>query len=125
MQMVMILQAFRFRRILPVFSLAALLAGCAAQPVSHPLPDTTVNDLQATAHAAYRQGFEAGRRYQREVDWRRQEASKAATLKQPPAPPPPPPPEAATTAPAAPQALPAPLSPSSSYTTSGPAQPLQ
>ncbi|MDE2391265.1 MAG: hypothetical protein KGL65_06605, partial [Rhodospirillales bacterium] len=74
---------------------------------------------------AYRQGFEAGRRYQREVDWRRQEASKAATLKQPPAPPPPPPPEAATTAPAAPQALPAPLSPSSSYTTSGPAQPLQ
>ncbi|MDE1895757.1 MAG: hypothetical protein KGH91_01650 [Rhodospirillales bacterium] len=134
-----------------LLGLAALLSGCAAwqmpSPPSSPAPAITANDLKTAIHDAYHQGFEAGRHYQRELDWRRQISPKAASLsqKQEPASALPQadestavPTEAqapvpntalpskafAPAAPPQPAPLP-PLPPSANYTTSGPAQPLQ
>ncbi|MDE2318358.1 MAG: hypothetical protein KGK02_01505 [Rhodospirillales bacterium] len=135
------------RRIVVLFSLAALLAGCVARPASspQPIPDITLNDLKTAIHDAYQQGFVAGRHYQREVDWRRPGAPKAAALDQKSQPASAlPQPDALALEPSAAQAAPPsaalpsksfapapqpaplpPLPPSASFTTSGPAQPLQ
>ncbi|MDE1905576.1 MAG: hypothetical protein KGH75_03890 [Rhodospirillales bacterium] len=138
------------RRIVALLGLGALLSGCAAWqvPSSPPPPASgiTANDLKTAIHDAYHRGFEAGRHYQRELDWRRFEAPKAASLNQKPEPasalpqpdaqtPPLPAAQAqepnpalpskafAPAVPPQPAPLP-PLPPSSNYTTSGPAQPL-
>lgn len=151
MQLVMRRPGIHSRRGVALFGLAALLSGCAAwqtpSPSPQPAPVITANDLKTAIHDAYHQGFEAGRHYQRELDWRRLKAPKAASLSQKPevaaALPQPDtqtPPSPAAQAPVPSAALPSkastpavppqpaplpPLPPSASYTTSGPAQPLQ
>ena len=141
MQRVMMMPVFRSCRAMLPLSLMALVVGCAAQPTrpaSQPVPLNALtimpSDLQKAEREAYNQGFEAGQRYQRKHD------QQAASAPQPdtalPAVQPPPPSDVKTPAPVQaacpPQAaakppdltpLP-PLPPSSSYTTSGPAQPL-
>jgi hypothetical protein len=164
MQRVMMMPVLRPCRAVLLFSLLALVAGCAlrpAQPAQQSAPPNsltiTSTDLQKAEQEAYNQGFDAGRRYQRKRD--QQQAGTTAGANAPPqdtaqpdaqvpavdaqAPATPdnktslpasataPGPSASSTAcppqgvakPATPTPLP-PLPPSSSYTTSGPAQPL-
>ena len=143
MQRVMMMPVFRSCSAVFLFSLLALLAGRVAQPFHQAPQPTPLNavtitpsDLQKAERQAYSQGFDAGRRYQRKRD--QAAASPAQQDTAQPDVPPPTPADGKTGAPA--QAQPAcppqveakppalapipPLPPSSSYTTSGPAQPL-
>ncbi len=112
----------------------ALLGGCAAtlppaQPPTSLVPDISAADLKRAAQVAYDQGFAAGRRYQHKHD----QENAGADAGQPDGALP----NAQIPAGAAPASCPPqtqaqqpapvpipPLPPSSSYTTSGPAQPL-
>lgn len=147
MQIVMRCLGIHSRRIIALLGLGALLSGCAAWqvPFSPPPPASgiTANNLKTSVHDAYHQGFEAGRHYQRELDWRYIAAEKAALRNQKPEPASALPESAAPAAeptanqPSVPSAAlsatpsvpaesqPAPLPPATNYTTSGPAQPLQ
>ncbi len=134
---------YPFRRAIFLASLLALLAGCAAQPLHQASPPTPLNaltitpaDLQKAEQEAYNQGFDAGRRYQRKHDQVAVSPAQPDTAEQDV--PPPAQADGKTQAPtpaqpvcppqveAKPPALAPipPLPPSSSYTTSGPAQPL-
>lgn len=130
---------FRSCRAVPLFVTLALLAGCAAQPSGAELQPTPLNtltitpsDLQKVRQEAYNQGFEAGRHYQQKRDGLQQDAGQPDTQ----------PPDVQTqplpggkdgsqadcqpqAAQPTPQAPIPPLPPSASYTSSGPAKPLQ
>jgi hypothetical protein len=133
MQRVMMTSDFHACRTILLLSLTALLGGCAAtlppaRPPTSIVPDITAADLKRAAQVAYDQGFAAGRRYQRKHDQEDAGAGQSEGA----------PPNAQASAPTgnapicppqtqaqqpAPVPIP-PLPPSSSYTTSGPAQPL-
>lgn len=128
MQTVMMKSAFSPHRILLGASLVMLLSGCAlprpgssAQPVALNAITLTPADLKKAEKEAFDQGFEAGRVYER----KHTADSSAHTPADAPVAASPIP--ATCTPPATayrPPSLP-PLPPSASYTSSGPAKPLQ
>ena len=151
----MMMPAFRLRDLVLGVCLVGMLSGCAVKPERQAQPSPAMDTITMTpsevAHvkqAAYDEGFEAGRRYERKHP-QPQPASAAAqpdqpdqsdqaadlTASLPPAPAPaedqaqaqPPPPSSVTCPPTqtAPTLAPIPpLPPTAGYTSSGPAKPL-